>query len=163
VPGVEAVADGAYRRSVRLSRSAGVVELRRRPATWKPRSGSTTRATPTRPWLSARAARLDTDPRPIAAALEADPLLGPLVRESPGRRVPGTADGVELAVRAVLGQQVSLAGAATLAGRLVLAYGESLSRPVGAVTICSPRPGRSRAPTRTGSRCLAAERPPCSV
>ncbi len=69
---------------------------------------------------------LDADPVAVDAALAADPLLAPLVARTPGRRVPGAADGFELAVRAVLGQQVSVAGARTLAGRLTAALGEPL-------------------------------------
>ena len=69
---------------------------------------------------------LDADPVAVDAALGADPLLAPLVRKAPGRRVPGAVDGAELAVRAVLGQQVSVAGARTLAGRLTAALGEPL-------------------------------------
>ena len=69
---------------------------------------------------------LDADPAAVAGVLGADPLLGPLVRRSPGRRVPGSVDGAELAFRAVLGQQVSVAGARTLAGRLVARCGEPL-------------------------------------
>jgi AraC family transcriptional regulator of adaptative response / DNA-3-methyladenine glycosylase II len=69
---------------------------------------------------------LDADPVAIDDALAADPLLAPLVRAAPGRRVPGAVDGAELAVRAVLGQQVSVAGARTLAGRLTAALGEPL-------------------------------------
>jgi len=65
-------------------------------------------------------------------------VLGALVRAAPGRRVAGHVDGHELAVRAVLGQQVSLAGAATLAGRLVAGYGRPLDRPLGAVTHVFP-------------------------
>jgi AraC family transcriptional regulator of adaptative response / DNA-3-methyladenine glycosylase II len=61
-----------------------------------------------------------------------------LVRAAPGWRVAGVVDPDELAVRAVLGQQVSLAGAATLAGRLVADCGEPLKRPVGAVTHLFP-------------------------
>ncbi|MFS0699684.1 DNA-3-methyladenine glycosylase 2 family protein [Cellulomonas sp. 179-A 4D5 NHS] len=72
-----------------------------------------------RRWLD-----LDADPGLIAAALGGDPLLGPLVAARPGLRVPGTTDPFELAVRAVLGQQVSTAAARTIAGRLVAAYGE---------------------------------------
>ena len=139
VPGVEAVRDGAYVRSLRLARGNGLVELR-------PRDG----------WIAARlrlddprdlgeAVRrarrvlgLDADPAAVVAALEDDRLLGPLVRAAPGRRVPGTADGDELAVRAVLGQQVSLAGASTLAARLVAAYGQPLARPSGSVTHVFP-------------------------
>ncbi len=66
---------------------------------------------------------LDVDPAPADAALGADPLLGPAVRARPGVRVPGTLDGFELAVRAVVGQQVSVAGARTVLGRLARACG----------------------------------------
>ncbi|MBS1869592.1 MAG: DNA-3-methyladenine glycosylase 2 family protein [Actinobacteria bacterium] len=69
---------------------------------------------------------LDADPLAVDDALAADPLLAPLVQAAPGRRVPGAVDGAELAVRAVLGQQVSVAGARTLAGRLAAALGEPL-------------------------------------
>lgn len=84
---------------------------------------------------------LDADLAAVAGVLGADPLLGPLVRARPGLRVPRTVDPNELAVRAVLGQQVSVAGAATLAGRLVAAYGERLADPVGAVTHLFPSAG----------------------
>jgi AraC family transcriptional regulator of adaptative response / DNA-3-methyladenine glycosylase II len=69
---------------------------------------------------------LDADPVAVAGVLGADPLLGALVRRSPGRRVPGTVDGAELAFRAVLGQRVSVASAGTLAARLVSRCGEPL-------------------------------------
>ncbi|HEU4702318.1 MAG TPA: AlkA N-terminal domain-containing protein [Conexibacter sp.] len=69
---------------------------------------------------------LDADPVAVDEALATDPALAPLVRAAPGRRVPGAVDGAELAVRAVLGQQVSVAGARTLAGRLTAALGEPL-------------------------------------
>jgi AraC family transcriptional regulator of adaptative response / DNA-3-methyladenine glycosylase II len=69
---------------------------------------------------------LDADPVAVDDALAVDPLLAPLVRSAPGRRVPGAVDGAELAVRAVLGQQVSVAGARTLAGRLTAALGDPL-------------------------------------
>ncbi|MFI2754147.1 DNA-3-methyladenine glycosylase 2 [Cellulomonas sp. P22] len=71
-----------------------------------------------RRWLD-----LDIDPAHVAAALGDDPLIGPLLATRPGLRVPGTCDPFELAVRAVLGQQVSTAAARTVAGRLVAAYG----------------------------------------
>jgi AraC family transcriptional regulator of adaptative response / DNA-3-methyladenine glycosylase II len=83
---------------------------------------------------------LDADAPAIAARLGADPLLGAHVRREPGRRVPGTVDGPELCFRAVLGQQISLAAAATHAGRLVAAAGEPLRRPRGAVTHLFPTP-----------------------
>jgi AraC family transcriptional regulator, regulatory protein of adaptative response / DNA-3-methyladenine glycosylase II len=69
---------------------------------------------------------LDADPVAVADVLGAEPILGALVRRSPGRRLPGSVDGAELAFRAVLGQQVSVAGASTLAGRLVVRCGEPL-------------------------------------
>jgi AraC family transcriptional regulator of adaptative response / DNA-3-methyladenine glycosylase II len=71
-----------------------------------------------RRWLD-----LDADPALVAAALGEDPALAPLVAARPGLRVPGTVDGYELAVRAVLGQQVSTAAARTFAERLVAAHG----------------------------------------
>ncbi len=70
---------------------------------------------------------LDADPTSVDAALGADPALEPLVLKVPGRRVPGAVDGNELAVRAVLGQQVSVAGARTAAARLVDRHGSPLS------------------------------------
>jgi len=69
---------------------------------------------------------LDADPRAIGAHLSPDPVLAPLVARRPGLRVPGAADGFELALRAVLGQQVSVRGASTLAGRLAQLVGEPL-------------------------------------
>jgi AraC family transcriptional regulator, regulatory protein of adaptative response / DNA-3-methyladenine glycosylase II len=74
------------------------------------------------------------------AHLRDDPVLGPLVRARPGLRVPGTVDGGELAMRGVLGQQVSLAAARTLAGRLVAMAGEPLAEPDGLLTHVWPRP-----------------------
>ena len=71
---------------------------------------------------------LDADPVSIAAQLEADPVLGELARRRPGMRVPGCVDGFELAVRAIVGQQVSVAAARTVLGRLVERYGEPLRR-----------------------------------
>ena len=69
---------------------------------------------------------LDADPASIDAALSADPTLGPLVRAVPGIRLPGSVDGFELAVRAIVGQQVSVRAARTLAGRIVAATGSRL-------------------------------------
>jgi 3-methyladenine DNA glycosylase/8-oxoguanine DNA glycosylase len=71
-----------------------------------------------RRWLA-----LDADPAAAVAALAAHPRLAPLVAARPGLRVPGTADGAETAILTVLGQQVSLAAARTLAGRLVAGWG----------------------------------------
>ncbi len=139
VPGVEEVVDGGYRRSLCLPHGTGVVELR-------PAEGHVQ----ARYWLadlrdlgaamqrSRTLLDLDSDPQSVAEVLGAEPLLGPLVRRSPGRRVAGAVDGHELAVRAVLGQQVSLRGAATLAGRMAVNYGEELERPLGSITHLFP-------------------------
>ncbi len=139
VPGVEQVLDGAYRRSLRLPHGPGIVELR-------PSDGHVD----ARFWLhdlrdlgaamqrSRTLLDLDSDPQAVADALGDDRLLGPLVRESPGRRVVGHVDGHELAVRALLGQQVSVRGASTLAGRLVALCGKQLEHSHGAVTHVFP-------------------------
>jgi AraC family transcriptional regulator, regulatory protein of adaptative response / DNA-3-methyladenine glycosylase II len=82
---------------------------------------------------------LDADPDVIDAHLGADALLGPLVAASPGRRSPGHVDGNELAVRAVLGQQVSVVGARTLAARLAARHGQALDQPDGELTHAFPR------------------------
>jgi AraC family transcriptional regulator, regulatory protein of adaptative response / DNA-3-methyladenine glycosylase II len=139
VPGVEEVEGDTYRRSMRLPHGPGFVELRFEDARVR-----------CRPWLDdardrdeavARCRRLldlDADPHVIDAHLRADPLLRPLVDAAPGLRVPGTADGAELAVRTVLGQQISVPAARTNAGRLVAEHGERLARPVGSVTSLFP-------------------------
>ncbi len=139
VPGIEEVRDGSYRRSLRLPNGSGAVELR--PAEGYVRA---------RFWLedlrdlaaaiqrSRALLDLDSDPLGVKEALSEDPLLGGLVRESPGRRVAGHVDAHELAIRAVLGQQVSLRSARTLAGRIVADHGERLARPLGSITHVFP-------------------------
>jgi AraC family transcriptional regulator, regulatory protein of adaptative response / DNA-3-methyladenine glycosylase II len=142
VPGVEQFEDGVFRRSLRLAHGNGVVELRPLDGVIAARfllddaRDEDDLVTRVRAMLD-----LDADPARVADALSADPVMRPLVDAAPGRRVPGAADGDEIAIRAVLGQQVSLAGAATLAGRLVAAYGEPLANPVGGVTHAWPAAG----------------------
>jgi AraC family transcriptional regulator of adaptative response / DNA-3-methyladenine glycosylase II len=80
----------------------------------------------------------DCDPVAIGDAFAGDPLLGPLVRATPGLRVPGHVDGDELAVRAVIGQQVSVAAARTTARRLTEEYGEPLASPAARLTHAFP-------------------------
>ena len=95
---------------------------------------------------------LDTDAEAIAAALAADGVLAPLVQARPGLRVPGAYDGFELAVRAVLGQQVSVAAASTLAGRLAARFGTRLTARPG--TRLTARPG-TRLTARFGTQLTA--------
>jgi len=81
---------------------------------------------------------LNADPGTIEAALSGDPRLRRFVRARPGLRVPGAWDGFELAVRAILGQQVSVLAATTLAGRLAARFGHPLERPSGSLTHLFP-------------------------
>ena len=83
---------------------------------------------------------LDADPVAVDEALGADPALAAVVAGAPGRRVPTSPDAAELAFRAVLGQQVSIAGARTLTARLLLATGTPLPEPAGTLTHAFPRP-----------------------
>jgi AraC family transcriptional regulator of adaptative response / DNA-3-methyladenine glycosylase II len=143
VPGVEEARDGAYRRSLRLPHGTGTVALRPADgyidARFRLEDLRDLGAAMTR---SRQLLDLDSDPRAVADALRGDPLLGALVRAAPGRRVPGHVDPHELAVRAILGQQVSVRGAATLAGRLAESFGEELERPLGGVTHVFPSAAR---------------------
>jgi AraC family transcriptional regulator of adaptative response / DNA-3-methyladenine glycosylase II len=82
---------------------------------------------------------LDADPTAVDDVLGADPALAALVATAPGRRVPAAPDAGELAVRAVLGQQVSVAGSRTLGARLLTAAGTPLPEPVGTLTHAFPR------------------------
>jgi AraC family transcriptional regulator, regulatory protein of adaptative response / DNA-3-methyladenine glycosylase II len=139
IPGVEELAGGSYRRSLALDHGPGVAEYAVADghilARYRVRDDRDLRAAVSR---SRVLFDLDRDPRTVLAALADAPLVGPWVRATPGRRVPGHVDAHEIAVRAVLGQQVSLSGAATLAGRLVADYGEPLADPCGAVTHLFP-------------------------
>ena len=83
---------------------------------------------------------LAADPADVNLALKRDPLLGPLVKKRPGLRVPGAWDPFELAVRAVLGQQVSVAAARTFASRIVAQHGAALMAPMEGLTHLFPLP-----------------------
>jgi AraC family transcriptional regulator of adaptative response / DNA-3-methyladenine glycosylase II len=139
VPGVEEVDGDVYRRSLRLPRGPGVVELALgadsvRCGLWLEDERDVAAAEQ----RCRRLLDLDADPVVVAGHLGAGPLIGGLVRGAPGLRVPGSVDGAELAVRAVLGQQISVAAARTAAGRLAAEHGEALSRPRGAVAALFP-------------------------
>ena len=130
IPGVEAVQGNLYRRSIAFAGRAGWIEAG--PAA----DGSELSLRvefPDPAWLLPVVSRvrrmfdLDADPLAIQAHLGGDPLLGALVRARPGLRVPGCWDGFETSVRAILGQQVSVARATALAGRLVARFGSPLS------------------------------------
>ncbi len=88
-----------------------------------------------------RAFDLSADPAVISSALRSDPLLGPLVKARPGLRIPGAWDPFECAVRAVLGQQVSVAAARTLAARVVARAGTPIETTADGLTHLFPSPG----------------------
>ena len=124
VPGLEQPLPGAHRRVLALPHGPAIVTLR-------PADDHVTAdlLVPDLRDLAPAVERcrrlldLDADPEAVVAALGSDPLLGPLVSAVPGRRVPGSVDGVEALVRAVVGQQVSVAGARTLTGRILRSAG----------------------------------------
>nr|MDQ3386427.1 DNA-3-methyladenine glycosylase [Actinomycetota bacterium] len=127
VTGVEEFVEGTYRRTLRLPHGAGILAL----AEGEGHVQCGLRLEDMRDLGVAvqrcrRLLDLDADPVSVDAHLGEDPTLAPLVRERPGTRVPGSVDGAETAIRAVLGQQVSVAGARTLATRLVSGYGHEL-------------------------------------
>jgi AraC family transcriptional regulator of adaptative response / DNA-3-methyladenine glycosylase II len=149
IPGVEAAEDGRYRRTIALPNGTGIISLGPLAG---PAPGGRAGAGSVDCELQLEDLRdltaavqrcrrlldLDSDPDTVSGYLSGDPVLGPLVRACPGRRSPGHVDGNELALRAVLGQQVSVAAARRLGGRLTAAYGKPLQRPDGPLTHLFP-------------------------
>ena len=146
IPGVESVNGGRYRRTLLLPNGTGILSV-------GPAAGSggdpgyaecELQLEDLRDLTAAvqrcrRLLDLDADPEAVAGYLSASgPVLGPLAAACPGRRVPGHVDGAELALRAVLGQQISVAAARRLGERLVATYGKPLDRPEGPLTHCFP-------------------------
>ncbi len=129
IPGVEAVSNNRYARTIAIGDTHGVLVV-------EPAEQNCLQATVrigdlrSLPAIIARVRRvfdLAADPVAIGAHLSQDPRLAPLVAARPGLRVPGAWDGFELAVRAVLGQQITVSAATALAGKLVLAFGAPLA------------------------------------
>jgi AraC family transcriptional regulator of adaptative response / DNA-3-methyladenine glycosylase II len=142
IPGIERVTDDTYARTICLDGHQGTVALR-------PGTGNALQAVVRFPRLQAlpaiiarlrRVFDLASDPVAMAAQFSADPVMASLVRARPGLRVPGAWDGFELAMRAVLGQQITVAAAIRLAGKLVSAHGEPMAQPDGSLTHVFPRP-----------------------
>ena len=130
VPGCEEVRDGALRRTLRLPHGSGVVSL-------TPNSDHVLcnlqlddfRDLSTAIARCRRLLDLDADPQAVIDVLATDPHLRPLVAKAPGQRIPRTVDECELAIRVILGQQVSTKAARTHAARLVAAYGQTIVDP----------------------------------
>ncbi|MGI8993178.1 MAG: AlkA N-terminal domain-containing protein [Nocardioidaceae bacterium] len=128
VRAVEAADGRTYTRTLRLPRSHGMVHL----TPGVDQVTCTVRLADLRDLTSAvercrRLFDLDADPVAIDAHLGSDDVLGPWVLKRPGLRVPGHVDGFEVAVRAMVGQQISVAGARTIADRLTQEYGEQVA------------------------------------
>ncbi len=139
VPGVEEWRDGAYRRTLRLPHGTAVVALTPAPGHVLCRLTLTDlRDLSVAITRCRRLLDLDADPIAVDAQLSEDEVLAPLVAKAPGRRVPRTVDEQELALRAVLGQQVSTAAARTHAGRLAAVLGESITDTAGGLTHLFP-------------------------
>ncbi|MCB0949910.1 MAG: DNA-3-methyladenine glycosylase 2 family protein [Mycobacterium sp.] len=139
IPGVEEVRDGAYRRTLRLPHGTGVVSLRPHPDHVRCQLAvEDFRDLPAAIARCRRMLDLDADPEAIVDALGADEQLATLVDKAPGQRIPGTVDEHELAIRVVLGQQVSLEAARTHAARMVAAYGRPISDAGGGLTHLFP-------------------------
>jgi len=147
IPGVERVDDATYERVVSPGAPGGgpgTIAVRRAPAgahllvTIRGVGGADLFA------LVARVRALfdlDADPARIDAHLARDRVLGAAVRARPGLRVPGAWDPFEIAVRAILGQQVTVRAASTLAGRLVARFGRPVAGGTDGLTHLFPEPG----------------------
>lgn len=141
IAGVEAVSGYAYHRSVRIEEHQGWVRVEHQAEKNSLLVTLPATLTPVLMKVLARVRNmfdLDANPLVIAEQLSSDPNLAPLIADNTGFRVPGAWDGFELAVRAVLGQQVSVRGASTLAARLARTFGEPAATPHGAIHFFTP-------------------------
>lgn len=140
--GVEAAEAGAYLRTVAIGAHTGWLSAQ--PLADKPALQVTLASSllPVLPQVLSRLRRtldLDASATVIDAHLGSDPRLAKLVAGTPGLRVPGAFDGFELALRAILGQQVTVKAATTLFGRFARSFGVAISTPHAALTHLAPR------------------------
>ena len=143
--GVEHVTDRSYARTVHLGNAKGWMRVTRSNKQHTLLLEFTHSLTPALPALLARTRALfDLDARPdvIAKWLRKDASLAPAVRANPGVRVPGAFTGFELGLRAILGQQITVKGARTIAGRLVHAFGEPIVTTIPELTRLTPAAAR---------------------
>jgi AraC family transcriptional regulator of adaptative response / DNA-3-methyladenine glycosylase II len=143
IPGVEQVEDGIYRRVIALDGATGTMAVAHVPERAALRVTLRLPKLTQLPAIIARIRRLfdlNADPRAIAEILGCDALLAPHIAARPGLRVPGAWDGFEMAVRAVLGQQISVAAARSLAGHLVALLGTPVDTGIAGLTHAFPGP-----------------------
>lgn len=141
IPGVECVTGGAYHRTVGIGECRGWLSVSPVDQRNLLAVDLATALAPALPAILVRLRNLfDLDARPdvIAGHLALDPLLAPWVKHQPGLRVPGAFDSFELGMRAILGQQVSVRGASTLAGRLAQRFGEAIETPLACLNRIAP-------------------------
>ena len=143
--GIEHVTDSSYARTVQLGKAKGWIRVTQS----KKRHGLLVEfahsLTPVLPALLRQVRTLfDLDARPdlIARHLNKDARLAAAVKANPGRRVPGAFNGFEMGLRAILGQQVTVKAATTIAGRLVEALGEPVVTPLPQLNRLTPTPAR---------------------
>ncbi|WP_322741588.1 DNA-3-methyladenine glycosylase family protein [Glaciimonas soli] len=132
IAGLEVVADGTYYRSISLDGAQGMLAVQNAEEKCALKATIRFPGLTSQPEIIARLCRvfdLAADPKMINRQLSIDPLMAKLVAARPGLRVPGAWDGFELAMRAVLGQQITVGAAVKLAGKLVAQYGEALQEP----------------------------------
>lgn len=151
IPGVECVTGDAYQRTVGIGDHRGWLRV---SAVHNKNLLAVELSTSLTPALQSILARLrnlfDLDARPdaIASHLANDAVIGPSIKRLPGLRVPGAFDSFELAIRAVLGQQISVRGASTLAGRVAAKFGEPFETPFPCLNRLTPS-AESMAAART--------------
>jgi AraC family transcriptional regulator, regulatory protein of adaptative response / DNA-3-methyladenine glycosylase II len=139
VPGVEEVRGGAYRRTLRLPAGNGIVSLTPEPDHVRCQLVlDDFRDLATAIARCRRLLDLDADPEAVVDALSSDPDMTALVAKGPGQRIPRTVDESELALRVVLGQQISVKAARTHAARIVCAYGQPVTDSAGGLTHVFP-------------------------
>ncbi len=145
IPGVEVVEPCRYLRSMDIDGCHGTVEVApstRRNALVATICFAAVRALPAIVERIRRVFDLGADVGTITAQLAEDPRLAPLIAARPGLRVPGAWDGFELAVRAILGQQITIGAARRLAAKLVAAHGEPAAFDAPGLSAVFPRPER---------------------
>jgi len=144
-PGVEQVDGNSYRRTLLINERPRVVEIRPTKsgdALHLRFAGSTAKPGRTIATTATRVFDTDAPVAPIREALEADSALKRILSNHPGVRVPGAWDGFELTIRAILGQQISVKAATTIAGRIAARYGESVTTGDPSLNRLFPTPAR---------------------